>query len=228
MLDLLQYRETLQKNTFFKGISREELAEIISCLEPQVTCYLKNKVVLQAGDPLPGIGIVLTGKLVISKVTASGDRTIIGQLYPSDTFGEVAALSESKQAPATVTAEIASEVLFFAPRKLTSSDTIQCSGYSKFVSNTIKLMANKAFVLNKKIDYLIIKSMRGKICAYLLDVAKKNGNTFTIPFNRNALADYLNVSRPSMSRELSKMQEEGLIRYQGNEIELLQIDKMEW
>ena len=82
--------------------------------------------------------------------------------------------------------------------------------------------------MNKKLEYLTIKGMRGKLSALFLDQYRKEGRaTFTLSMNRNQMADFLNVSRPSMSRELSRMKEEGLIDYHLSSIRLLDIPALE-
>jgi CRP-like cAMP-binding protein len=82
--------------------------------------------------------------------------------------------------------------------------------------------------LDKKIEYFAIKSVTGKICAYLYDQYKLNGGPlFDIPFDRNELADFLNVSRPTLSRELAKLKEQGIIDYYLNSFKVLDIEKLE-
>lgn len=82
-------------------------------------------------------------------------------------------------------------------------------------------------MLNKKVEYLTIKSMRGKISTYLLEQYSREGDvTITMPLNRNQLSDFLNVSRPSMSREMSKMRDEGIIVFHLNEVKIMDIESL--
>ena len=80
-------------------------------------------------------------------------------------------------------------------------------------------------MLNKKIEYLTIKSMRGKISTYLLEQYKRTGDkNIILPLNRNELSDFLNVSRPSMSREMSKMRDEGVIDFHLTAFRILNLE----
>lgn len=95
------------------------------------------------------------------------------------------------------------------------------------IHNMISNLAEKAMLLNKKIEYLMIKSMRGKIAAYLVGIYRNtNRLEINLPYNRNELADYLGVSRPSMSRELGRMRDEGLIEFEGRRIVLKDIEAL--
>jgi CRP-like cAMP-binding protein len=89
------------------------------------------------------------------------------------------------------------------------------------------IISEKALMLNRKVEYLAIKSMRAKISTFLLEQYKKTGKTtFMIPLNRNELADFLNVSRPSMSREMCRMKEEGIIDFHRASIRIINPDAL--
>ena len=96
------------------------------------------------------------------------------------------------------------------------------------IENFMKVISDNALMLNKKVQYLSIKSIRGKISAYLLEQYKNNkGNTIVLPLKRNELADFLNVSRPSMSRELCKMRDEGIIDFHLSTFKIKDIETLE-
>ena len=89
------------------------------------------------------------------------------------------------------------------------------------------LLGEKNYVLNHKIDLLMIKGMKEKLATFLLYEAKRhNSSRFDIDFNRNELAEYLNVSRPSMIRELANMKDDGIIDYHMNSFHILSIEKL--
>jgi CRP-like cAMP-binding protein len=79
-------------------------------------------------------------------------------------------------------------------------------------------------MLNKKIEYLSAKSIRSKVSNYLLDISRVNGGIiFKIPMKRHELADYLNMPRPSFSREMGLMRDEGIIEFDGSLIKIKNI-----
>lgn len=89
--------------------------------------------------------------------------------------------------------------MFIHPEKMLGFCDKVCDSHRTLIENITKIISQKALILNEKVDYLTIKSMKAKVAKYLLEQYKKTGSlTFTLPLNREALADFLNVSRPSM------------------------------
>ena len=87
------------------------------------------------------------------------------------------------------------------------------------------MLARKNVALNEKLDYLGRRTTREKLSAYLLaEYGRKKSNPFLLDINRNELADYLSVDRSAMSRELSRMREEGLIDYWKNSLKILDFE----
>jgi CRP-like cAMP-binding protein len=83
-------------------------------------------------------------------------------------------------------------------------------------------VANKNLVLNQKIEITSKRSTRDKLLTYLMFQAEKAGkNRFEIPFDRQELADYLEVDRSGLSAEISKLRKEGILESDKNEFVLL-------
>jgi CRP-like cAMP-binding protein len=91
----------------------------------------------------------------------------------------------------------------------------------------LEIVSKRAMMLHKKLDYISIKTMRSKLCTYIFEQYLKSGTlTVKLPMNRSQLADYLNVSRPSMSREMARMKDEGIIDYYLSAVKILDFDKL--
>jgi CRP-like cAMP-binding protein len=102
-----------------------------------------------------------------------------------------------------------------------------CVGHKQLMINMLEIVSDKALGLNRKVNYLSIKSMRGKIAKYLIEEYRKADKVmFEIRYNRNELAEFLNVSRPSMSRELSRMKEEGIIDYHQSTFKVIDVQAL--
>jgi CRP/FNR family transcriptional regulator, dissimilatory nitrate respiration regulator len=205
---------TLLKTPLFAGIGKEDLANFLLCLNPRVQEFEKGEYIGLEGQALKGIGCVLSGEIAIIKETVAGDRNILTVVKPGSLFGEMAAWSVSPKWPATVQALENASVLFLPPDKIAGSCAKACRWHTVIIENMLRILAQKALMLNKKVEYLAMKTMRGKLSAYILENARSQGSTtFALPLNRNELADYLGVSRPSMSREMGRMRDEGIIDY---------------
>lgn len=217
----------LEKCVLFKGITSAEISQMLDCLTPRPENFSKGGLIAQAAGPMEEIGVVLDGIVAVTKETPLGERIVLNKIMPGGIFGEVAALSDSQRSPATIFALEKSTVLFIRPAKILTPCSKTCPWHTQLMENLIRLVADRALYLNRKIDYLTIKSMRGKLCTFLYEQYRKSGKKrLILPYNRNELADFLNVSRPSMSRELGRMRDEGMLVFQGDVFELLDLDKL--
>ncbi|HHV65972.1 MAG TPA: Crp/Fnr family transcriptional regulator [Peptococcaceae bacterium] len=216
-----KWLDSITKCALFEDIPTEQLLGVLQCMNLKVNEYRKDDYLTLAGDTFTEIGIILQGTVALTKETASGGRVIIGLLGPGEMFGEMAAYSGQKFWPLTVIAKTNCTVMFFSQDKIVGCCDKVCSSHKKLIMNMLKVLAKRALMLNRKVEYLSIKSLRGKICSYLLEEYNKNGRTtFQLDLNRNELADFINVSRPSLSRELGKMRDEGLIDFHSTAIKI--------
>ena len=115
-----------------------------------------------------------------------------------------------------------SDILLLDCHHLLTSCSNSCDFHNTLIRNLLHEIARKNLALNQKIRYMSEKTTRDKLMAYLSDQAKQNhSDTFTIPFNRQALADYLGVERSAMSAEISKLKKDGIIDTQKSTFRLL-------
>ena len=92
----------------------------------------------------------------------------------------------------------------------------------KLLNNLLTITANKNLMLSNRIFFTSFKKIRDRLLAYFSYMSfKTNSKTFNIPFNRQGLADYLNVERSALSKEMGKMKDEGIIEFYKNSIKLL-------
>lgn len=214
--------DVLGRMPLFAGISREDLSLLMDCINPRPSAYAAHDTIALAGDDFTGIGIVVKGQVAVAKENAAGDRVILSLLGPGDMFGEMPAFSGQKVWPATVTAQEASTVLFLPPGMIVSGCGNACPRHRQLTQNMLGILTRKALLLNQKVGYLTIRSLRARISTYLLEQRRATGSdTFVLPMKRHELADFLNVSRPSLSREMCRMKDEGLIDFYRSSVRVL-------
>lgn len=209
-----QYERVISQCPLFKGISAKDFDHITQCfgLSPY-RCNADDYVIL-SGDQVNYVYIILEGSVEIMKEAYSGNRHIIAILGPSHMFGEGIVCTNHRIAPVTVRTKETTVLLKFPYQKIMTPCSGACSFHTQLIFNMMLLLGDKNYILNQKMELLMLKGMREKIATYLLSERKRhNSDQFAITMNRNELADYLNVSRPSMSRELGRMLNEGLIDY---------------
>ena len=179
--------------------------------------YQKDEIIVRRSEHFHKIGLILKGKVAVHQDTMYGTSNIITWLSELDTFAEVLMFVPTESYPTSITATTLTQVLFVEPSQITEViDSIKDVQHILLL-NVTKLIAQKAFVLHKKVEILTIKSIKAKICNYLLHESEKSGkSSFTVTLNRDQLASYLHVSRPSLSRELKVLQVKNIIKYKGN------------
>jgi CRP-like cAMP-binding protein len=219
---------TLDSCVLFNGISNESLNIMLDCLKPRISRCKQREIIVAYGQPFQGIGIIASGKVALTKETYSGNRIIMGLLDAGNIFGETVAFSDSKVWPMTVIAQEDCMLLFLPPDKIAGPCSNICASHSTLIMNMLKILSNRASMLDKKIEHISAKSIRGKISNYLLDLYHlQNNNTLTIPMKRHELADYLNIPRPSLSREMALMRDAGIIEFDGSLINVKNIFALE-
>jgi CRP-like cAMP-binding protein len=217
----------LTRCPLFKGIDPVDLNIVLACLNPKVNRFEKNEWVTFAGDKISGLGVVLTGEVVVAKENAAGQRVILAVNGSGEMFGEMAAFSKERVWPATVMAREACTVMFLPAEKIVGSCENACANHKFLITNMLGIVSEKALMLSRKVEYLAIKTLRGKISTFLLEQYQRTGkDTFMMRLKRNELADFLNVSRPSLSREMSRMRDEGVIDFHRDSVKIIQVEAL--
>ena len=212
-----KYFDLLTKTTLFSGVQREELASLLHCMQARVVRVEKGMPVFLEGDEAGFIGLVLEGSVQIVHDDYYGTRSVLGHTGPGELFAETYACSNITTMPVSGYALQQSTIMFFSCRKMLTVCSNACQFHNRIVKNLLQVVAEHNVSMSRKIRFMSQKSTRQKLTAYLLDQAKKaKSPEFTIPFDRQALADYLAVERSAMSAELSKMQKEGILVTKGS------------
>ncbi|MEG1560567.1 MAG: Crp/Fnr family transcriptional regulator [Clostridia bacterium] len=212
--------EILKNNSLFIGIGIEDFYKILSCIGAQIKSYRRGDVVFFSGNLVSEVGLVLSGRVKVMREAADGNSNILTELYESEMFGETFACAGIDHIPVTVLAAEDCEILFLNYRKIIGTCASSCAFHTKLIENMLMLLAQKNLFLNRKIEILSKRSTRERLLLFF-DLQRGVSGKFTIPYNREELAAMLCVERSAMSAELSRMQADGLIRFQKNEFELL-------
>jgi len=217
-----RYATILQKCGLFAGIDENQLLTMLSCLGATVRIYEKNQVILSEGDAAERIGVVLSGAVQIIRVDYYGNRSILTELQPAGMFGESFACADVARMPVDVVATEKSEVLFVDAKRILHMCSSACGFHNLLIFNLMKLVATKNLIFHQKLEIISKRSTREKLMTYLMMQAKQqNSNSFTVLFDRQELADYLEVDRSGLSAELSKLRKEGILECRKNHFTLL-------
>ena len=210
----------LQHLPLFRGMNRDQIQNVILLSGCFIRNYKKGNYIYFEKEPIECIGLILEGQVYMTKETVWEEQAILLRMGQGELFGENFACSPNHTASVTFYAPGPAKVLFIPYRRLLS-----CAGEKDalpFIENLISMMTDKAQKLMEKSATLSQKTLRDKISYYLSTEAEKQGSlSFTIPYSREDLADYLCANRSALSRELTAMEKDGLIRVKGRKFELL-------
>ena len=216
----MQITDAIKNNPLFNGIAPDDLERLLDCLAARTEEFDRGETVMFTGDAVKTAGLVLSGSLKVTREDADGDAVILTELGVAEVFGEVFAFAGVPNSPVTVTASGRSRVMFIDCGKIVADCRSSCSFHTKLTKNMLSLIAQKALMLNQKIEIISRRTVRKKILSFF-DIHRNGARSFTIPYNREEMARYICADRSALSNELCKMRDEGLIKFYKNRFELL-------
>ncbi|MCI9227570.1 MAG: Crp/Fnr family transcriptional regulator [Dorea sp.] len=209
----------LSNTQLFYGLKEDEITSLLDCLNAEKRSYKKGEVILSEGSTTENSGIVLSGMVMISCCDIWGNNSILGNAAPGSIFAEVYACIPGQPLLVTVSAAEDTSILFMNVGRILTTCSNACPFHARLAQNLLTVCAHKNLQLSQRIQHTSSKSVRGRLMSYFSECAKHFGsNSFLVPYNRQQLADYLNVDRSAMCNELSKMQKDGMIEYTRNHI----------
>ena len=213
---------TLIPAPLFRSISPEELTEIqaLQCMRRRA--YAKGETLFHSGDLIHEMGIVLSGNIHIATVDLWGDKTILQNISTGQSFAETYVLCHEPLMVDVICADDA-EILLIDINTLLREENQQMIWYAKLYRNLLLISLQKNMALSNRIFCTASKTVRGRLLSYFSFQSVRAGSAqFTIPFDRQQMADYLNLDRSALSKELGKMRKEGLIEFHKNHFTLKQ------
>ncbi|MBQ8585254.1 MAG: Crp/Fnr family transcriptional regulator [Butyricicoccus sp.] len=218
----------LANTILFRGASPEEIEKMLGCLQTETRRYPKGAVVYHAGDVVGSIGLVLSGSVSIEIDDVWGNKSILDHVHAGQVFAESYACVPGEPLMNSVVAAENTEILFLDVARVLHICQNACGFHNKLVRNLLFVASRKNLNLSRRSILTSAKSIRSRLLSFLsYESVKRGSREFEITFNRQQLADYLNVDRSAMSNELSKMQKDGLIAVERNHFRLIGIEPEE-
>ena len=215
--------EVLLRCPLFEGIAPKDARAMLGCLGARTVEAARGASIFLEGSPAEYVGIVLSGAAQVLRDDFYGNRAIQAVLQPGELFGETFACAGLDRLPVAVEAAQPSRILLIRLRRITETCSNACEFHNRMVMNLLRAIAGKNLMLNAKIEITSRRTTREKLMAYLLNQAKRaGGSTFTIPLDRQGLADYLGVERSALSAEIGKLRREGVIESERSTFRLIQ------
>ncbi len=206
----------------FKGMNEKEINAALEFLKAHKEHFKKNEMILHAGDHTNELGLILSGSVFLEQNDLWGNRSILTSLETHQFFAEVFAMVPNTKILVDVTAAEDTDILFLKINCLLEENSHPKAIVNKLTQNLLRISMNMNLRLTTRNFHTSPKTIRDRILSFLNTYAIETGEKyFDIPYDRQALADYLNVDRSALSKELSSMKKEGLIDYQKNHFRIL-------
>ena len=200
------------KTPLFAGLTEADADKLLQCLQGERRSFRKGQAIYHMGDTAQALGLVLSGSAHIESCDAWGKRSLLGVVQAGQIFAEVYACVPEEPMQVSVIAAEPTEALFLRTDRMLGTCSTTCPFHAQLLRNLLMVMARKNLQLSQRMRCTAPRTIRERLTVYLSDQATRQGsNTFVIPFNRQELADYLEVDRSALSNELSKMRREGLL-----------------
>lgn len=213
---------TLKNSMLFKDMNDKEITEAVNSLSVTTKFYKKDELILMAGSTTNFLGMVLSGSLTIEINDVWGNRTILSYVEKGEFFAEAFAILQDELVSVDVNANEESEIALFDMSMLHILKQTYSEWLLKLLNNLLMISVQKNMMLSQRSIHTSSKSARGRIMAFLNNTALKTKTTeFTIPFNRQQMADYLNLDRSALSKELGKMRDDGMIKFRKNYFKII-------
>lgn len=214
----------LKKSVLFKNVDEDAIAKLLESIDFTTEEFKSNDLIAIEGDSCDRLGIIVKGNIEIHKPFESGQVVTINHFSQGNIFGEALVFSGTHLYPATIMSSDNSKVLF-----ISRQDVIELMSMDKTIlNNFVGVLSNRILMLNERMTNLSLNSVRKKVANMILTAHRKQKTlNIKLPYSRKKMAELLNIPRPSLSRELINMKNEGLIDFDKNDITILDLDGLE-
>ena len=212
-----KYLSKIKKSPLFLGITEEELSRMLTCFGATVKQYESGDMIIRQGDVVSKIYMILDGVVNIEKDSYWGARIIVQKLGELNNIALCLVASKNTESTISAVCSKNATILALNFNNCSTMCTNACNHHVALIQNMFKILSRENIELLEKIENISQKSIRDKLLTFLSNESLKNkSSSFEINFNRQELADYLNIDRSAMSFEMSKLKNEGIIEFEKN------------
>lgn len=213
----------LNNCVLFSHLSAKEVDLLFSKIKYSVKSFRKNEVVFCPHDYCDTLGIVLNGSVDVLKIFATGKSLTITRKGPFELIAEASLFSKIQNYPSTIVACEITNIILISKKELLKLFTFDELLMTKFLES----VSNRVVALNNTIEILSLNSVTEKIAYYLLlEQKRQRSELVQLSFTKKALAEHINVSRTTLSREFKNLQLKGYISMDGKNIKILRPHKL--
>jgi len=224
-MDISSLSPALLSASLFTGLDAKEVDAFLQAARCRFDSFPRGAILLSQGDRVTAAGVLLAGKIKAYRLNRQGEENLQSVLSPGSMFGDILMATDNGKSPVTVEALEDARVLFVPFKSIMAAPG---DFGDRLRVNLLHDLSARYWALNRKVRYLSERSLRGRIALFLLDAAGDQGGlTFTLNMTREAMASLLGVNRSALSRELSRMEKDGLLAVYRGSFRLLSREGLE-
>ncbi len=218
----MEYYNELKNTKIFSSATEFECQAMMFCFKTRFKTFAKNSNIINQGDPMDDIVLILKGSALVQNVDNLGDISILMRLKSGHVYGLESAYAGEETYKDSLIAREKTLVMFMNKHRVITPCANRCRRHDIVVKHLMQMVARSNMKLLDKITHLSKKTIRDKLMSYFTTMARKKGsNYFELPYNKTELANYLSIDRSAMSTELTRMKEDGLIDFEKRQFHLL-------
>ncbi len=225
-MDMVERIKDCNNIHLFRDISKDEIEKMFRCSKTVERYFEDGSYIFQQGEKPKNLFLVLEGSVMLAKDFASGKRDVLFVVKQDDVFGEMFLFTDAKTYWYDAIAQGKVHVLEMPWEFFYCFCSNACEHHRMITKNLLEIQSEKNFTMTRKLHLLSGTTLRERITLWVLEQAH-DSDIIKLTMNREELADYLGTTRPSLSRELMKMQQEHLIETDKNTIKIVDRDALE-
>ncbi len=216
-----KYLPIISKSNLFNGIPTELYPKVFDFLHATIRTYQKDEIIQMLGEPFLYSGIVLDGTVEGSFTNEEFNKINMNHFTAGRSYGEALACVKTPHSPIQLSAVTECTILHLDLSQILNGTSCDCSYHRPLTTNLLKALSTQNIFSNLKLRIASQKSLRDRILIYLYSLMPDTDGFLHVPFNQTALAEFLGVNRSALSRELGRMQDEGIILVEKKAVKLL-------
>jgi len=212
----------LRALTLFRGMADEEILQVLGCMHARELRFDQDQIVWKVSEQ-PCWAIVVQGGLLVQQEDLRGNRSILGDSGPGGFWNGASPGAMPGIQPFFLSVRAGTVLLLLEHESAMKPCGNGCRAHLLLLRNAVSAMEQNQARLLHKAEYLSKRTTREKLLSYLaIQSALQGARRFNVPYTRQELADFLAVDRSAMCTELTRMQNDGLIRFERKRFELLE------
>lgn len=216
----------LKSLKLFQAITQEETERILKCSKSRMKTYPVGTYIFEQGGTPSRLFLLLEGQVQICKDFTSGKRDVLYLVEAGNVFGEIFLFGDKKHYWYDAVAVTDVTVMEMPWDFFYHFCSNACNHHKQLTQNMLEILSENNFKITRKLHIVSTSSLRERIAIWLIDSMDEKGNV-ELKMNREQLADFLGVARPSLSRELMRMQADGLVEVSRKNIKIKDVEAVE-